>query len=94
MMRLTTNNILFVKELTVGGMPYCWFVSMKSNCVSDAREYKHIDDRGFTICKEYPRELLPKCVRVFIESSYPETLRAEEQSVFDPEKPFVEYIYR
>lgn len=70
-MKLTMNNILFVKRLEHNDVTYSWFVAMKSRRISDARNYINVEN-GKTVIKEYPAEWLPKTVQNFI-STYSET---------------------
>ena len=56
-MRLSLNNILFVKEVEHNGESKCFYVAMISHCVSDLRRYE-------------PGEL-PATVRKFIEKRRP-----------------------
>lgn len=74
-MRLKTNNIKFVKELTHNGITYEWFVAMKSNSVSDARMFVN-HENGRTILAEYPKEMLPKTVQKFLEGCTAEELES------------------
>ena len=67
-MKLTANNISFVKRHECGGITYGWFVSMKSGAVSDARTFINYDERGRTCVKPYEKERLPKAVQKFIAS--------------------------
>lgn len=70
MLRLTINNIHFVKELTRDGIPYSWFVSLNGFRVSDSRSYINYDENGKTTCLiEYPKDRLPKTVQKYIEKS-------------------------
>lgn len=85
-MRLTTDNIKFVKELRNNGMTYSWYVGMKSNYVSDGRNYVHYEN-GKTVVKEYKKEDLPKAVRKFLED------KREEIFAVNDEETIV-YIYR
>lgn len=66
-MRLTVNNIRFVKVYTLYGITYQWYVAMKSNYVSDGRTYVNYYENGVTAVKEYPLESLPKTVQKFLE---------------------------
>jgi len=87
-MRMTKNNIKFVKRLEKDGMTYGWFVSMKSNRISDCREYINYRN-GRTVVEEYELDRLPKTVRDFVES--------HEESIFTDEREttgFATYIYR
>ena len=65
-MRLTVNNIDFVKELTEDGMSYNWFVALKD--IRDSRHFFYCDKDGRSIVKEYKKEDLPKSVQSFIAS--------------------------
>lgn len=66
-MRLTENNIRHVVERQYKGMPYTYFVAMKSYRISDSREFINYGENGRTIVKEYKREWLPKSVQKFME---------------------------
>ena len=84
MMRLTTNNIKFVKELTCDGITYGWFVS-------DSRNYINYEN-GKTTCKQtFPKNQLPKAVQKFIENSVPELFLYDEQNTYGA---LAQYIYR
>ena len=67
-MRLTVNNIDFVKELTEDGISYNWFVAMKSGRICDSIHYAHYDKDRRTIVKEIKKEDLPKTVQKFIDT--------------------------
>lgn len=86
-MRLTTNNIDFVKELTEDGVAYSWYVAMKSHRTSDGRHYCYCDKEGRTIVKEYRKEDLPKSVQSFID-----THKREQFSRIDARH--YQYIYK
>lgn len=64
-MRLAEKNISFVRRLEQDGITYCWFVGMKSNRVSDSREYVNWEN-GKTVVKKYPLHWLPKSVLNFV----------------------------
>lgn len=66
--KLTYDNIDFVKEQVLNGTTYYWAVVMKSGWVSDTRIYQHRDEQGRGICKDYPKDLLPKTVQRFTEN--------------------------
>lgn len=66
-MRLAYDNILMVKALEFQGNKYSWSVSMKSNMVSDQRQYSTGD-----IYKHYLVSDLPVCVQKFIKKHVPE----------------------
>lgn len=66
-MKLTVNNIQFVKRIEMNGLTYNWFVSMKSNAVSDSRNFINYEN-GKTVMKEYKFEILPAAVRKFVET--------------------------
>lgn len=91
-MRLTNDNIKFVKEFRKDGMPYMWFLAMQTNNISDCREYINYDENGRTTDIEYPKDRLPKTVQKFIEEHEPE--------LFDEHEGFIEgttitvHIYR
>lgn len=87
-MRMAKKNISFVKRLEKDGMTYCWFVSMKSNCISDAREYINYRD-GKTVAEEYKIDRLPKAVQDFVKDN--------QESIWTDDKEatgFAVYIYR
>lgn len=86
-MRLTTNNIGFVKELTEDGVTYNWYVAMKNYRTIDGRCYCHYSPEGRTIVKEYKKEDLPKSVQAFINS--------HERTVFtQTDENHIHYIYK
>ena len=79
-MKLTTNNILRVLRNEYNGVPYNWFVILKSKY--DSRDYINHDESGRTTVSEYPASKLPLAVQRFIsnreaklrcESTYKET---------------------
>lgn len=78
-MRLTTNNIAFVKELTRDGVTYGWFVAMKSQRVSDARSYSYT-----------PKFQLPVSVQRFIAERSREVFDEHDWH----EEHYIHYIYR
>jgi hypothetical protein len=90
-MKLTMNNIHFVKEYTQDGMTYAWFVVMKSNRVSDTRSYINYDENGRTTAKEYPKEWLPKTVQKFIDQSNREEFTPEHETKY---VSIAHWIYR
>lgn len=90
-MRLTINNIKFVKELAKNGTTYAWFVSMKSGNVSDSRNFINYDETGKTTVAEYRADTLPSSVRNFLRKSTPEVFNRREHDNGDV---FTEYIYR
>lgn len=65
-MKLTLNNILFVKALVKAGETYEYHVAMKSHLVSDSRTYVNYDENGKTISEKYLVEKLPKTVQKFV----------------------------
>lgn len=85
-MKLTANNIRFVKRLELNGVTYAWYVGMKSGQISDSRYFINYDKRGRTCAEPYPMERLPKSVQTFIGS--------HEERVFSEsnEDNFMEYI--
>ena len=85
-MRLSLNKIEFVKERTLNGMTYGWFVAMRYYGESDARNYSNYEN-GRTVATEYPVDRLPETVQKFIQKSD----RKEWSKIGDD---FVEYIYR
>lgn len=68
-MRLTKNNILLVRELRKDDIPYSYFVCMKSNKVSDSRQFSNYDKFGRTTSTFYDKERLPKSVKDFMKSA-------------------------
>lgn len=90
MTRLTINNIQFVKEQTLDGRAYGWFVSVKGGA-SEARDFRDYDVYGRSTSSEYSADRLPKTVQRYIESH-----RAETFTTFtNPDgSVFTEYIYR
>ena len=87
-MRLTKNNIKFVKRIEKDEVTYCWFVMMKSGRISDAREYINYLN-GRTTAEEYSMDRLPAAVRNFVNE--------HEESIFCDAREtagYVEYIYR
>lgn len=77
-MRLTTDNIDFVKEIRKNGMPYSWYISMKSRNVSDGRNFVHYEN-GKTVVKEYKKEDLPKAVQKFLEGKIAEIFAKNDE---------------
>ena len=67
MMKLTINNIKFVKRHEKDGVTYCWYVGMKSNKISDNRHWINRDSDGKSYVAEYDKSLLPKSVQKFID---------------------------
>ena len=65
-MTLSKNSISFVKMHMKNGVPYTWFVSLKSGYVSDARSYSNYDDRGRTTSEPLKLSFLPKSVQAFV----------------------------
>ena len=94
-MRLTTNNIAFVKELRINDMSYSWYVALKSNRVlkrnrvSNTHNYVNYED-GKTVVKEYPMDRLPKSVQKFIADKMPENIREDNYNGM----AITEHIYR
>lgn len=95
-MRLTKSNIRFVKELTMDGLTYGWYVSLGS--VSASREYINyeaydlMDNRSFrTVCKEYEKEKLPSYVLQFISEHERKIWTSED---FGNGENYTEYIYK
>lgn len=66
-MRLTKNNIRFVKELIHKGIVYEYVVVMKSGYVSDTRIFLETDSGGKSTGKPYDKTNLPKSVLAFID---------------------------
>ena len=65
-MRLTLNNIKFVKEHRYNGVTYAWYVAMKSNLVSDGLYFRYYTDKGISGHIEYPVTDLPKTVQKYL----------------------------
>lgn len=85
--RLTYNNIKFIKELTKDGVPYEYYVAMKTGNVSDGRFYARIDERGrVTDNKEYPFEKIPSTVQKFLEN--------HTRELFSERDDHATYIYQ
>lgn len=80
-MRLTKNNILFVRELVKDGITYEWFVCMKSRKVSESRVFANCDESGKTIVKTYEKEKLPKSVQKFLEESFCDFEKKEDDYI-------------
>lgn len=78
-MRLTLNNIDFVKEFTYNGVTYLWDVAMKSHRICDGREFINYDKNGRTVVKEYKFERLPKTVQKFIQTSNSEVWTEDDE---------------
>lgn len=87
-MRLTINNIAFVKELTCDGLTYEWFVSMKSGRASDSILYVNYENNK-TVVKEFEKDRLPASVRKFIDRH---TKREFSKDTYQ-NKEFIHYIY-
>ena len=68
-MRLTKENIQFVKQRHKDGITYNYYVSMKSNNISDNRLYCNYKDNKSTI-DYYEFERLPKTVQKFVQEKY------------------------
>lgn len=90
-MRLATNNILFVKELTTNGITWGWHVAMKDYQLSSARYYTNTDKNGVNVHTKYPKEWLPKSVQKFLEKNKKELYQTIENKKYGD---YVEYIYR
>jgi hypothetical protein len=86
-MRLTVNNIRFVKAMThkESGIIYAWYVGMKSGYVSDGRSYINCEN-GKTVIREYPVTDLPKAVQTFVNT--------HSSSLFDETENVSTMIYR
>lgn len=87
-MRMTKNNIKFIKRLEKDGMTYGWHIAMKSNRISDSREYINYRN-GRTVAEEYKLDRLPKAVQSFV--------KEHEESIWTDEREstgFAVYIYR
>lgn len=65
-MRLTKNNINFVREVQVDGNPIQWYVVMKNNWVSDMRAYSYSNISRYSKPTPFPATDLPKTVQEFI----------------------------
>lgn len=93
-MRLTVNNILFVKEGTMDDLTYAWYVAMKSHRVSDLRIYRRFDKDGCLVIDAYPKECLPASVQKFINASSRTLFFEREEPAGFTGGHYVEYIYR
>lgn len=91
MMRLIENNIKFVKEMQLNGMTYSYFVSMKSNSISDSRSYINYEN-DVTVAKEYEFERLPKSVQNFI-NHYQHNYRLFDERMENNGSIYSCYIY-
>ena len=69
-MKLVECNIDRVMRHDKNGVPYLWFVRMKSNRISDTREFvnyvEYRPGRYRTTSDPYPIDRLPKAVQNFI----------------------------
>ena len=77
-----------VKRLEKDGMTYGWHIAMKSNRISDSREYVNYRN-GKTVVEEYKLDRLPKAAQSFV--------KEHEESIFTDEREstgFAVYIYR
>ena len=90
-MRLTANNIRFVKELTTNGITWGWHVAMKDYQPFSARYYRNTDKNGVNMHTEYPKESLPKSVQKYLENNKKELYQTIETKNFGK---YVEYIYQ
>lgn len=77
-MRLTKNNIAFVKEIYFDNGKMTFAIMPKTNCVSDLRIYRYIDSI----------EELPVHVQRFMYDSHCEVFEVDERS------KSTTYIYR
>ena len=71
-MKLTENNILFVKRHEKDGVTYSWYIAMKSRRISDNKNFVNYEN-GKTVIKEFSQDRLPKAVQNFI-AKHEETL--------------------
>lgn len=69
MMKLTKNNIKFVKQRLRDGLTYNYYVAMKSNNISDNRLYCNYENNKST-ADYYEFERLPKTVQKFVKEKY------------------------
>lgn len=88
-MRLTINNIAFVKELTCDGLTYEWFVSMKSGRASDSILYVNYENNK-TVVKEFAKDRLPVSVQKFIDKHE----RKEFSANTWKDQEYIHYIYK
>lgn len=84
-MKLTVNNIKFVKRMESDGITYEWFVAMKSNRVSDSRMFINYENNR-TVVKEFGIDRLPAIVRKFVET--------HKEEVFSATDNHTVYIFR
>ena len=82
MMRLTQNNINFVKRYTKNGVTYQYFVGMKDRNISSTRVYINYDENGKTVVKHFDKEWLPKSVQKFIDSHEETLMNIDDQDEF------------
>lgn len=93
-MKLSYNNIDFVRARTHNGTAYGYFVKMKSNRMSDNRDYCLTNQNGKTdMTLEYKFEWLPKTVQRFLLMHVPERDEAMNKMLGEDES-VVFYIYR
>lgn len=69
MMKLTKNNIKFVKQRLRDEITYNYYVAMKSNNISDNRLYCNYKNNKSTT-DYYKFERLPKTVQKFVIEKY------------------------
>lgn len=84
-MRMSKNNISFVKRSEKDGMTYNWFVKMKDGQGHDYINYRN----GRTVAEEYNIDRLPKAVKSFVEEHNEGIWTDEREST-----GFAVYIYR
>lgn len=84
-MKLTVNNIQFVKRMESDGITYEWFVAMKSNRVSDSRMFTNYENNR-TVVKEFGIDRLPATVRKFVET--------HKEEVFSTNDNHTVFIYK
>lgn len=88
-MRLTKGNINHVTVIEKDGIPYSWFVAMRSLKVSDSRLYCNYRN-GRSTDDEYKLEWLPKAVQAFVEDANREETRNDDWKGSN----YIHYTYR
>lgn len=88
-MKLTINNIDYVKRLVLDGITYGFYVSMKSGNISDSREYMNFENNK-TVYSEFSFDRLPETVKKFIVSHHESIFTSASFGTGN----YTEYIYR
>ena len=74
-MKLTKNNIDFVKALEMNGVIYEWFIKLKNG---ETKIYINME-KGKTIVSEYLKEWLPVSIIQYIDQHEKEEISKEEE---------------